>query len=311
MILTTNLHNWTPTLYSDPLSMLSHQSVWLKMECFQPVGSYKIRGIGRLCQHMIRMGKKSLACSSGGNAGVAVAYAGRCLGVKVDVFLPSTSNQIYVDAIKAEGAKVHIAGDVWDEANEAAKLFAENHHAGFIPPFDHPLIWAGHATMITEVAEQGIVPDAVLVAVGGGGLACGVLEGMHQQGWFDIPVITIETEGAASFAKSVAADQLITLDKIDTIATSLGAKRVTEQLFKWRKLHPITPITVSDHCAIIAVEKFVESHRVYVEPSAGAVLSLIYEQHPALSDFRNLLVIICGGVGISPKLVVEMKKRAG
>jgi len=81
------LHIWTPTIESKPLEEITGKKVWLKMECYQPVGSFKIRGIGRICQYFATQGKKHFVSSSGGNAGLAVAYAGRQLGIKVTVFL--------------------------------------------------------------------------------------------------------------------------------------------------------------------------------------------------------------------------------
>ena len=204
------LHNWTPTLLSQPLSHMLGKPVWLKMECYQPTGSFKIRGIGLLCQHYKDEGVTHFVSSSGGNAGLAAAYAGNKLGIKTTVFLPKTSNQIFINALRLENAQVIIHGDVWDEANEAALSFAKEHNAGFVPPFDHPLIWHGHSTMIDEIAEEDIKPGCVVVAVGGGGLASGVLEGMHRNGWQDVPMITVETEGTASFKESIEHNEVVT-----------------------------------------------------------------------------------------------------
>lgn len=285
------------------LSAQCGKEVWLKMECYQPVGSYKIRGIGRLCQYYVNDGFDHFVSSSGGNAGVAVAYAGRRLGVAVDVFIPKTSNQIYIDAIRAEGANVHIIGDVWDEANQAALEYAEKNNAAFIPPFDHPLIWAGHATMIKEVAYDGIKPDVVICPVGGGGLSCGVLEGMEQQGWYDTPFIGVETEGAASFDAALKANKVVTIDKIDTIATSLGAKRITDELFQWSKEHPVSNIVVSDKSAANAARQFADNHRMLIEPAAGTALAPLFEQHEDLESYESVLVIVSGGIGISIDLL--------
>ena len=274
------------------------QRVWLKMECYQPVGSYKIRGIGRLCQSYARAGVEKFVSSSGGNAGLAVAYAGRLLGMPVDVFMPKTSLPIYQSNIKLMGAQVHITGVDWDAANHTAQAYATEHQAAFIPPFDHPLIWAGHATMIDEIVADNMLPDAIVLAVGGGGLACGVLQGLHQYGLTDIPLFTVETTGAASFAESVKAGAIISLSEINTIATSLGAKRITDKLWQYTQSHPITPIIISDQEAQTACEYFAKDHRILIEPASGAALSVVYNKNPALAGFKNILVIVCGGIGI-------------
>ncbi len=292
------LHVVTPTIQSIPLGQITGKSIHLKMECYQPVGSFKIRGLGRLAEHYVSQGFTRLVCSSGGNAGVAAAYCGMKLGVKVQVFLPTTSKQLFIDAIKSYGAEVIIAGDVWDEANTVALEVVQNQGAAYIPPFDHPLIWAGHSTLIDEVVAEGLYPDAIVVAVGGGGLACGVLEGMHNYGW-DCPLFTVETRGTASFKASVDAGQLVTLPKVSGIATSLAAKRVASRLFDYTKEYSIIPLVVSDEDTVIACRSFIDHHHVLLEPASGAPLSVIYQQHPALANHQKILVIVCGGIGMS------------
>lgn len=299
------LHVVTPIIQSMPLQKLTGQSIFLKMECYQPVGSFKIRGLGRLAQHYIAQGYTQLVSSSGGNAGVAAAYIGWRLGVKVKVFLPTTSNALFVDAIKRYGAEVVVAGDVWDEANAAAMRSLESEPAGFIPPFDHPLIWAGHSTLIDEVAAEGIRPGAIVLAVGGGGLACGVLTGLHNFGWYDIPVFTVETTGTASFKASMDVGELITLPKVSGIATSLAAKRVTQRLLDFSKEHTIIPLAVSDEDTIMACRSFLNDHHVLLEPASGAPLAIIYNKHSALSEYKSILVIVCGGIGMSLEKLIE------
>lgn len=297
------LHHWTPTLLSRPLSNALGKTVYLKMECYQPTGSFKIRGIGHLCQYYQQHGKNQFVSSSGGNAGLAAAYAGNKLDIKTTVFLPSTSNQLFINALKLENAEVIVKGNVWDEANEAAMAYAKEINAGFIPPFDHPLIWEGHSTMIDEIADEGIKPECVVVAVGGGGLASGILEGMHRRGWQDVPLISVETEGAASLARSIESNKIIALDKIDTIATSLGAKRVCENIFNWTKKHTLKPVIVSDHSTVNAIRLFLDDHRSLVEPASAAALSVVYDQLTVLNEFNSILVIVCGGVGISLEIL--------
>lgn len=296
------LHDKTSTLYSLPISQRTGKNIWLKMECQQPTGAYKIRGIGHLCQHYFSQGVKRFVSSSGGNAGVAVAYAGRILGVKVDVFVPESSHPIFINAIKSQGANIHIKGKVWDESHQHALEFLKQSGGKYIPPFDNPIIWEGYTTIIAESAEAMPKPDAVIAAVGGGGLACGILQGMHEQGWHDVTFYTVETEGAASFANSVKAGKLITLDSIDTIATSLGAKRVADRLWDWTHKHEIIPLITTDKAAVKAVRQFADDHRVLVEPAAGAVLSIVNNNEVSCSH-KNILVIVCGGVGISLDLL--------
>lgn len=306
------LHIETPLVDSLPLQELTNKQILLKMECDQPTGSFKIRGIGALAQEFITKGYENLVSSSGGNAGYAVGYVAKKLGVKATVFVPKNTPEVYLKNIALTGVEVRMEGDVWDDAHQAAMEFVLQTHAAYIPPFDHPTIWRGHSTMIDEIVDQCQKPDAIIAAVGGGGLMCGILEGLQRNGWSDVDVFSVETEGAASFAKSVKAGRIVTLEKIDTIATTLGAKRIASELFEWSQHRKITPLVVTDLQAITACTRFVNDHRALVEPACGAPLSVVYEleKFPALQSAKSILVIVCGGIGISLKLLEDFTKRA-
>jgi L-serine/L-threonine ammonia-lyase len=288
------LHIETPLLESRPLSTLSGKKVWLKMEALQPPGSFKIRGIGLACQEYARRGATRFISSSGGNAGIAVAYAGRRLGMPVTVVVPETASAHAKALIRLENGEVIVHGASWQEANALAQsMIAEK--AAFIHPFDDPLLWRGHASMIDEVTRAGVKPDAVVLSVGGGGLLCGVVEGLRGNGMQNVPVVAVETAGADSFAESLAAGQRVTLAGITSIATSLGARQVCEQAFRWSTVHPVKSAVVSDQAAVLACKRFLDEHRVLVEPACGASLAVLYEHRAALDPFGTLLVIVCGG----------------
>ncbi len=294
------LHIQTPLIASQYLKNKLNKDVYFKMECLQPSGSFKLRGIGALCQEEAMKGKDAFVASSGGNAGIAVAYCGMKMNIPTTVFIPNSSHPLYINAIKSYGAEVIVAGTVWDEAHQAALEFVNKNKAAYIPPFDHPTLWRGHSSMIDEVAQQGLLkPDAVILSVGGGGLACGVLEGMHQIGWNTVPLIAVETQGADAFAQSVHAQKLITLEKITSKATTLGAKQVTPQLMNWTKKHEIKNIVVSDEEAEQACFEFAREQRILVELSSGATLAALYNNHPLLHQASSILVIVCGGINIS------------
>ncbi|WP_166358505.1 pyridoxal-phosphate dependent enzyme [Pseudomonas akapageensis] len=301
------LHIDTPLLESRHLGLLTGQNIWLKFDALQPCGSFKIRGIGAACEHYARQGKKRFISSSGGNAGIAVAYAGRCLSIPVTVVVPQTTTERAKALIRQENAEVIVHGASWMEANAHAQslLTAED---AFLHPFDNPLLWQGHATLIDEVAQAGLVPDAVVLSVGGGGLLSGIVEGLKRNGWGHVPVIAAETEGASSLAQSVKAGRRVELAAIDSVATSLGAKQVCEQAFELTKSHPITCAVVSDREALSACERFLADHRVLVEPACGASLSLVYERRAELAGYRNVLVVVCGGVTASLEQIREWMK---
>jgi len=289
------LHIHTPLVESRAPSLAGGCAVWLKLDALQPSGSFKLRGIGRACEEYARRGAKRFVSSSGGNAGIAVAYAARMLSLPVTVVVPETTSARAKALLAQEGAEVVVHGASWQEANARAQSMLGAHDA-FLHPFDDPLLWDGHATLVDEVAQAGAKPEAVIVSVGGGGLLCGVVQGLRRNGWADVPVLAVETEGAASLHASIAAGQRVELERITSIATSLGAKQVCAQAFELLRQHPVRSLVVSDAAAVAACERFLDDQRLLVEPACGAALAPVYDRASALADFGSVLVVVCGGV---------------
>lgn len=300
----------TPLLRSVPLGAALGDAVLLKMEALQPSGSFKLRGLGRLCAIRVAAGARRLVCASGGNAGLAVAYAGRRLGAAVRVVVPTTTSARSHELLLAEGAEVVVRGDDWLAAHRAA-LAELPEDATYIHPFDDPEIWTGHAEIVVEAAAQAERPGAVVVAVGGAGLLCGVLQGMHAVGWTDVPVLAVETEGAASYGAALAAGAPVMLPAITSLATTLGARAVAAEAVAWSRRHEIVPWTVSDRAAVQACLRFLDDHRVLVEPACGAGLSVIYDRAPPIVGRGPVLVIVCGGAGVSLALLRQWAESTG
>jgi L-serine/L-threonine ammonia-lyase len=292
------LHAETPLFESRALSTSAGRTVWLKLEAMQPPGSFKIRGIGLACQEYALRGARRFISSSGGNAGIAVAYSGRHLSVPVVVVVPETTTERAKALIRQEGAEVVVHGPSWHEANAWALSMVQESDA-FLHPFDDPHVWRGHASLVDEVARSDVIPDAIVLSVGGGGLLSGVVEGLHRNGWTDVPVIGVETKGADSFAQSLRAGYPVELAGITSIATSLGAARVCDQALSCSAKHPVSSIVVSDRAAVSACRRFLADHRVVVEPACGASLAVVYDGAPELGAFKSVLVVVCGGVTVT------------
>ncbi len=293
----TTLHIPTPLLEHRSLSARLDKQVWLKMESSQPSGSFKLRGIGLMCQRAVAKGATHLVCPSGGNAGFAAAVAGAALGVRTTILVPQTTHESVRLAIRAIGAELIVAGSVWDETNQAALRLCDQPGAVYIPPFDHPDIWDGNATLIDEAASQ-CQFDVVICSVGGGGLLSGIVQGLHRNALAQVPVIAVETEGAASLHAAVQAGELVTLPAITSIASSLGARRVAQQAFDWTRRHDIRSVTVSDAQAVDACLRFADDLRTLVEPACGAALAVAYQRPELLAEFKKPLIVVCGGIGV-------------
>jgi len=289
-----SLHVRTPTCYSSALSKASARTALIKLESLQPSGSFKLRGIGLACQEHAKRGVKRFVSSSGGNAGIAVAYAGRELGVPVTVVVPETTSPRACHLISEMDANVLIHGASWQEANDLALSVLDDSDA-FIHPFDDPTVWRGHSTIIDEIVEDGIRPDLVVLSVGGGGLMSGVVEGLRRHK-LDIPVLAVETTGASSFAQSVASGTRVVLPAIESVATSLGARQVSEHALALVADNRIDCAVVSDFQAVDACLRFMDDHRIVVEPACGASIAAVYGNVAELADHGTILIIICGGV---------------
>jgi len=289
----TELHLQTPLLHSLPLSEAAGREVWIKLESAQPVGSFKQRGMGRACAEAAAAGATRVVTSSGGNAGLAVAWACRALGLACLCVVPESTSAHAKALIAAHGAEVRVHGKAWDDAHEHALTLCGDDGA-YVHPFDHPHIWAGHATLVDECVGRMPVPAQVVVSVGGGGLLCGVVRGLDEAGWGDVIVHAVETEQTASYAAALAAGAPVETP-IGGIATTLGARTVAPQAVAIARDHDIRPVQVSDAQAVSAIARFLDDHRVLVEPSCGAALALAYEG--LLPPGGPVLMVVCGGAG--------------
>ncbi|WP_288442277.1 pyridoxal-phosphate dependent enzyme [uncultured Pseudomonas sp.] len=302
------LHIHTPLIESRPLSLAAGATVRLKLDALQPCGSFKLRGVGHACEIHHGRGARHFVSSSGGNAGLAVAYAGRTLGVPVTVVVPETTTERAKQLLRLEDAKVVVHGSSWQEANELALTLVGAEDA-FIHPFDDPLLWAGHASLVDEVAAAGFKPDAVVLSVGGGGLLSGVVQGLQRNGWDDVPVLAVETRGAASLHAAMQAGHTVELPGIASVASSLGAKRVAEQALTCTRAHPVHSHVVSDRAALQACERFLLDHRLLVEPACGAALALPYDEQ-TLASYSRVLVVVCGGATATLEQIQAWLKQA-
>ena len=288
----------TPLIQSLVLSQLNQCQVWLKMEALQPSASFKQRGISHACQKYFEQGAQRFISSSGGNAGLAVAYTGRQLGVPVTVVVPETTAQRARELIAQQGAEVIVHGASWTEANALAQSLLTQHDV-FIHPFDPPRLWEGIIPMIDEVIADGVTPDAVVLSVGGGSLLSGVAAGLKKHGLAHIPIYAVETQGTASLHASIVAQQHVELDQVSGIATTLAAKKVCQNAFEVSQALEVRSLVVSDQDTVDACLKFIDDHRILVEPACGATLSVLYDQAIQFKPTDQVLVIVCGGAGIT------------
>jgi len=309
------IRHFSPLVCAERLRGHEKVKILFKLENLQKSGSFKDRGIRQLIRTLIDEGDvRRLLSSSGGNAGHSVATIGKEYGLPVDVFVPTTTMPMMAEKIRKQGAKVIVAGSNWNEADAHCKeALAKDIYARYIPPFDDPRIWEGHSTMVDEIKDQleGVVPDLVVVSVGGGGLLCGVQIGLNRVRWSNVKVLGVETEGAASFAAAKAAGKVVSLSSINTIASTLGALAVTPATLTLNPHIETLSAVVSDRQAVLGAVRFAEEFRQLVEPACGAALSVVYDEEllkKHTEGCRNVVVIVCGGSAVSMELLLQWKR---
>ncbi|NKB62438.1 MAG: pyridoxal-phosphate dependent enzyme [Gammaproteobacteria bacterium] len=290
------MHIHTPLIRSLPLSDACQTNVWLKFDALQPSGSFKLRGMSHKALIEKQKGAQKFVSSSGGNAGLAVAYAGMELGVSVSVYVPGGTKAATVEKLKLCGAKVVTVGEHWAQAHEEAEKELDDPAAVYFHPFDDHLVWQGHSTLVDEVMEDGLRPDLVICSVGGGGLLCGMVSGLQNHGLHSTGLLGIETVGADSLFQSSVRGKHVELAKITSRASSLGAVKVCKKAYELLSNPLIHSDIVLDSDAEEACHRFLTDHRIKVELACGAALAAVYTPHYLVKKCDNVLVVVCGGV---------------
>eukprot|EP00435_Cladocopium_sp_Y103_P019583 s23_g4.t1 len=307
---TGSSHIETPLIFSDTFS--KHLGADVKLDLLQPSGSFKLRGIGLTVKEAAAAGAKCVVSSSGGNAGLAAAFAARDFKLPCTVVLPTTTPESVQQHLAFYGADVMVHGSVWDEADRKAREVVEERQGAY------ESTWRGHATLVEELQRQlPSPPDAIVTCVGGGGLLMGILQGV-EVGWKlrSSRVIACETVGANCLAESLEAQELVTLPQISSIAKSLGALRPSEAVFE-RCLRMDRALfrsaVFSDSQALAACLRLADDHRLLVEPACGAAIAAVTEKSEALQGMRSVVLQLCGGAVISRSQLAQWAaaRRAG
>ncbi len=200
----------------------------LKLECLQVAGSFKPRGAtNKLLGLDDAQVRRGIITASGGNHGLAVAYAAWQAQTRAVIYLPESTPAAKADKIAAWGAEVRTEGAVWDEANEAALAAAAAEGLTYLHPFADPAVIAGQGTVGLEILEAAPDTGLLLVAIGGGGLISGIAtaaKALKPQ----IQVVGVEPVGAPTLKQSLDAGRLVTLPAIETEAGTLAPRRSAE-----------------------------------------------------------------------------------
>jgi threonine dehydratase len=282
----------TPTIDPSPtLSPLPCPRLTLKLECLQVTGSFKPRGaMSKLTTLSEAERKRGLITASGGNHGLAVAYAAWRARVPAVIYLPASTPAAKVAKFAQWGAETRIEGAVWDDANRAALKAADDKGMTYVHPFADPFVIAGQGTVGLEMIEQAPEIDTLVVAIGGGGLIAGVAAAVKAKRP-DIRVIGVEPVGAPTHHASRAAGELVTLDEIATAAGTLAPRRSEQVNLDLIGAHVDDIVLVDDAEMAEAARWLWRECAVAAELSGAASLAAL-QTGRATGD--NVCALICG-----------------
>ncbi len=282
----------TKLVYSDYFSNQTGNKVYLKPENMQLTGAYKLRGAYYKISTLTDEERaKGLITASAGNHAQGVAYAAKAYGVKATIVMPTTTPLMKVNRTKSYGAEVVLHGDVYDEACAKAYELAEEHGYTFIHPFDDLTVATGQGTIAMEIVKEFPLVDAILVPIGGGGLATGVstLAKLLNP---KIKVIGVEPAGANCMQASIKEGKVTTLSGVNTIADGTAVKTPGSKLFPYIQKNLDEIIAIEDEELVVSFLDMVENHKMVVENSG--LLSVAALKHLNMKG-KKVVSILSGG----------------
>jgi threonine dehydratase len=266
-----------------------------KLELCQYAGSFKVRGaFSNLLSREIP--KAGVVAASGGNHGLAVAFAAHKLGVPAKIFVPSVASPVKVAKIRSYGADLVIAGDRYADALVASLRWAEDSGALQLHAYDSVETLLGQGTLGLELDQQAPELNTILVAVGGGGLIGGVAayfsEGIANG---KIKIIGVEPETAPTLTYALRAGHPVDSPAGGVAADSLAPKRVGELMFPIAQEYVDQVVLVSDSAICEAQSALWDQLRIVAEPGGAAALAALLSGRYSPQPSEKVAVIVCGG----------------
>ena len=291
----------TPLELAPALSGRIGNPIYFKREDMQSVFSFKLRGAyNKMAQLTPAQLKRGVICASAGNHAQGVALSAKTLGCRAVIVMPTTTPTVKVDAVRARGGEVVLAGDSYSDAYQHALTLEKKHKLTFVHPFDDPDVIAGQGTIAMEILRQHAGPiHAVFVAIGGGGLIGGVgayIKAVRPE----IKVIGVQTTDSDAMARSLAAGRRVTLHDVGLFSDGTAVKQVGEETFRLARQVVDEIILVDTDAVCAAIKDVFTDTRSILEPAGALAVAgaKAYVERSAKS--RNpvrdetLVAIACG-----------------
>ncbi|MGH3798944.1 MAG: threonine/serine dehydratase [Pseudonocardiaceae bacterium] len=269
--------------------------VWLAAEFMQHTGTFKARGAANFVaahREAGTMPRAGMVIASGGNAGLACAWAAGRYNIPATVFVPNTAPVVKITKLRGYGAEVRQIGSEYAEALEASHRYAAESGAVESHAYDHPLIAAGAGTLLPEILAalpQGL--DTVIVAVGGGGLFAGTAAvADHHR----ITVVAVEPEHCRALNAAIEAGKIVDVPVDSIAADSLGARRTSAMALDWAHRADTRSVLVPDHAIIDARQALWDHRRLAIEHGTAAALAALRSGAYTPLPGEKIAVVLCG-----------------
>ena len=274
-----------------PVAMVS-ATLSLKLELLQHTGSFKPRGMFNRVLSAIEVGadlSQGVVTASGGNAGLAVAYAARELGLPARIFVPETTPAAKLSRLGTLGAEVVQAGREYAEAFTAADESATNTGAVLVHAYDQPEVVAGQGTLGLELLEQADF-DTVLVAVGGGGLIAGIATAIGDRA----KVVGVEPELCPAMNRALDAGEPVDVAVSGVAGDSLGARRLGDYAYAAVTANHVESVLVPDDAIIDARRELWHEFRLVTETGAATAYAALTAGAYRPARDERVMVVVCG-----------------
>ncbi|OMH23798.1 threonine ammonia-lyase [Tersicoccus phoenicis] len=300
----------TPIQHSRALARITGSPVYLKCENLQRAGSFKVRGAyTRMARLSPEERSRGVVAASAGNHAQGVAVAAKHLSVRARIYMPVGVALPKLAATQDHGAEVILHGATVDEALTEAQRYAADSGAVFVHPFDNVDVVAGQGTVGLEIVEQVPDVDTVLVGVGGGGLLAGLavaLKHEAQRQGRQIRVIGVQAENAAAYPPSLAADALVPLQRVTTMADGIAVGKPGQIPFSIIKELVDDVVTVSEDALARALIFLLERSKMVVEPAGAVGVAALMEGR---IENPGVTVPVLSGGNIDPMLMLKVIQR--
>jgi threonine dehydratase len=284
----------TPLEYSHHLSKATGSQVLLKLENFQFIGSFKVRGaINALLSLPKDQSARGVVTASSGNHGIAVAYGLNLLKINGTIFVPEDTSSTKIAAISNYEVDTRFWSTDCLETETYARSYAEQHNMTYISPYNNMHVIGGQGTIGVELCQQIKHVDMVLVAVGGGGMISGIA-GYLKTVFPHVEVIGCSPMNSPVMAKSIQAGQILEMESLPTLSdgTAGGIEKNSITFPLCRELVD-DYILVSEEEIRQAMRLFIETHHMLIEGAAGVPLAALLKM-PERFEGKTVIIVLCG-----------------